>query len=276
MSDDRDPATQLLQTGPALARLAAGMWWRAAKRGVMQSAHGGVRLTRAAADPVLATEVVVEISSELREFARDLLGVTELEARVRALGAPPPVSPATESSSRRNGEVSPSVALRTKGAHLLQAAAQLDDHNEAHPAYARILTELAPDEARMLRLLATKGPQPAVDVRASHLIGVGSELIAFGLNMLGPEAGVQHRERVSAYLNNLERLGLIWFSREPLEDSVVYQVVEAQPEVLDALRSASRAKTIQRSIVLTAFGKDFCETCLPLDPAEAEALTSRD
>jgi hypothetical protein len=47
-----------------------------------------------------------------------------------------------------------------------------------------------------------------------------------------------------------------------------------QPEVLEALKSASRTKTVQRSIVLTAFGKDFCETCLPLDQGEVEALTS--
>jgi hypothetical protein len=275
MSDARDPGAQLRQTGPALARLAAGMWWRATKRGVIGSAHSGIRLSRAAADPVLTAEVMVEIGSELRDYARDLLGVTELEQRVRALGAPP-VKAAADRNGTVNGEVSGNLALRIKGALLLQAAAQLRDHEETHPAYARILTELAPDEARILRLLATGGPQPSVDVRASHLIGVGSELIAFGLNMVGPEAGVAHRERVSAYLNNLERLGLIWFSREPIDDSVAYQVVEAQPEVLEALKSATRAKTLQRSLILTAFGKDFCETCLPLDPAEVEALTSRD
>jgi hypothetical protein len=271
---DRDPNGQLLQTGPALARLAVGMWWRATKRGVLGSAQGGLHLGRAAADPVLTAEVILQIGSELREYARDLLGITELDQRVRALGAPP-VEPANGNGTV-NGDVSENVALRIKGALLLQAAAQLSGHEEAHPAYARILTELAPDEARILRLLATEGSQPSVDVRASHLIGVGSELIAFGLNMVGPQAGVAHRERVSAYLNNLERLGLIWRSREPIDDSVAYQVVEAQPEVLDALKSATRAKTIQRSIVLTAFGKDFCETCLPLDPAEVEALTAGD
>jgi Abortive infection alpha len=143
-----------------------------------------------------------------------------------------------------------------------------------HPAYARILTELAPDEGRILRLLATEGPQPSVDVRATNLIGVGSELVAFGLNMVGAQAGLQHRERVTAYLNNLERLGLIWFSRERIDDAVAYQVVEAQPEVMEALHAGARAKTIQRSIVLSAFGKDFCEVCLPLDPAEVEALTA--
>jgi hypothetical protein len=275
MSDTRRTESQLIQSAPAVARLAAGTWWRATKRGVMGSAHSGIRLTRAAADPVLTAEAIVEMGSELREYMRDVLGVTELEQRVRELGALP-VEGDGNGHGKRNGAVSQNVALRVKGAMLLRAAAEVGAPDRAHPAYARILTELTPDEARILRLLATEGSQAAVDVRATNLIGMGSELVAFGLSMVGPQAGVQHRDRVTAYLNNLERLGLIWFSREPIEDSVAYQVIEAQPEVLEALKSASRTKTIQRSIVLTAFGKDFCETCLPLDPAEVEALTSED
>lgn len=275
MSERRDPGSQLLQSAPALGRLAVGLCWRATTRGVMGSAQGAARLSRAAADPVLAADVVMVLATELREHARNLLGITELEERVRQLGAPA-TAPAAGDNGRGGAEASESVALRTRGALLLRAAAELDEDRDAHPAYARILTELAPDEARILRLLATQGAQPSVDVRAGHLIGAGSELVAFGLNMVGPEAGVRHPERVSAYLNNLERLGLVWFSREPIDDAVAYQVVEAQPEVLDALRSSSRAKTIQRSIVLTAFGRDFCQTCLPLDAAEVEALTSAD
>jgi hypothetical protein len=76
---------------------------------------------------------------------------------------------------------------------------------------------------------------------------------------------------VPAYLNNLERLGLIWFSREPLEDPLSYQVLEAQPEVLTAL-GGGRRKTVRRSIALTPFGKNFCDTVLPMDTAEIEAL----
>jgi hypothetical protein len=91
--------------------------------------------------------------------------------------------------------------------------------------------------------------------------------------MIGAQAGCRHRDRVPAYLNNLERLGLIWFSREPLEEPGAYQVLEAQPEVMEAIHSAPRAKTLQRSIHLTPFGKDFCQICLPLDPAEVQALT---
>jgi hypothetical protein len=76
--------------------------------------------------------------------------------------------------------------------------------------------------------------------------------------------GSRHVERVPAYLNNLYRLGLIWFSREPLEDPLSYQVLEAQPEVLGAMRAAGRgARTVRRQILLTPFGDDFCRVCLP-------------
>lgn len=105
---------------------------------------------------------------------------------------------------------------------------------------------------------------------------MGSELVTGGINMIGAQAGCQHRTRVPAYLNNLERLGLVWFSREPVGDPEAYQVLEAQPEVMTAMRSVSRAKTVQRSIHLTPFGEDFCAVCLPLDIVETEALAGPD
>jgi hypothetical protein len=144
--------------------------------------------------------------------------------------------------------------------------------DELHPAYVRILADLAPDEARILRLLATAGAPPSVDVRTARPLNVATTLVAPGLTMIGAQAGVRHIERVPAYLNNLYRLGLIWFSREPLSDPLRYQVLEAQPEVLAALRAGGRTRTIRRSIHLTPFGQDFCETCLPLDEAEIAAV----
>src|SRR4051794_7778682 len=89
--------------------------------------------------------------------------------------------------------------------------------------------------------------------------------------MVGTESGCRWVDRVPSYLNNLERLGLIWFSREPLDDPLRYQVLEAQPEVLTAMGRA-RSKTIRRPIRLTPFGEDFCDVCLPMHTAEIEAL----
>lgn len=162
-------------------------------------------------------------------------------------------------------------ALRRRGEELLRRSADVTYAEETHPAYERILSQLAPDEARILRLLALRGPQPAVDVRAG--LPLVSSLVAPGRNMIGAEAGCRFTERVPAYLNNLYRLGLIWFSREPIKESLRYQVLEAQPDVLAALKKGGRtARTVRRSIVLTPFGRDFCELALPLETAELDAL----
>jgi hypothetical protein len=49
-------------------------------------------------------------------------------------------------------------------------------------------------------------------------------------------------------------------------------VLEAQPEVAEAIKRAGRARVVRRSIRLTPFGEDFCATCLPADSMEFAAL----
>jgi hypothetical protein len=130
------------------------------------------------------------------------------------------------------------------------------------------LTELAPDEARIVRLLMREGPQPTVDVYAANLIGIGTQLVARDLTMIGTEAGCRHVEKVPAYLNNLRRLGLIAITHEAVKDPMRYQVLEAQPEAVEAMSDAGRAKTVHKRIEMTPFGIDFCNTVLPMDQVE--------
>lgn len=248
-----DPALESL---PAIARVAAGAWLRLATWGLAQSLHAGTRALRAATDPDAAAGLVEGITDGLRAYAREFLGVSDLDDRVRRL-APPSSSPAAR-------EVSTAELLRARGTELLEQAADVHFDGEAHPAYGRILMEIVPDEARILRLLATRGPQPTVDVRAGNLIGVGSQLVAARLNMIGPEGGLRHRDRVAAYLANLFRLGLVAVSEEPLDDVIGYQVLEAQPEVMALIRDTTRARTARHSVRLTELGIDFCRVCLPL------------
>ena len=152
---------------------------------------------------------------------------------------------------------------RARARSLLQRSRDVWSDEEAHPAYARILGELAPDEARILLLLLRGGPQPSVDVRTGGPVGlVSSALVAPGMTMIGARAGCRYLDEVPAYLNNLFRLGLIWFSREQLEDPMEYQVVEAQPDVLEAMHSVRFPKVVRRSIHLTPFGTGFCQACL--------------
>jgi len=248
---------------PGLIRIAALAWWRTAEWTVEAYIATLSRLIRAAASGESPTDLFQDTGAELREYLRRLLGVIEAD------GARPT---AEQPAASRNGRGS-TEWLREQGAELLRRSADIDFEEDAHPAYARILEVLAPDEARILRLLAMEGAQPSVDVRTGGPLRlVKSDLVAPGLSMIGAEAGCRYVERVPAYLNNLYRLGLIWFSREPLADPLRYQVLEAQPQVADAMREAGRGRTVRRTIHLTPFGEDFCETCIPLEPAEVVEL----
>jgi Abortive infection alpha len=262
MSEERD---DLMRAAPGLARIYAAMWWHTAEWTLNSSLRAGSRLLRAASGGGAPADLVQAVEEEVREYARRMLGPD------RAGDASDPQAEPEHRGGGRAPEAAPPADLRERGAELLRRSADVHDAEDVHPAYARILEVLAPDEARILRLLATSGAQPAVDVRAG--LPMISELVAPGRSMIAAEAGCRHPDRVHAYLNNLNRLGLIWFSREPIRERLRYQVLEAQPEVVEALRKGGRtARTVRRSILLTPFGRDFCEVCLPLDTGEIEAL----
>jgi hypothetical protein len=269
-STDPEPGTELVQALPGLARIAAGAWLRTAVWGIETS----LKVARTVLSPEEAARLIEDVGSGLRDYARELLGIQDLDNRVRQLMPGGWTGPASSMRAAARGKPDTERSLRAQGAELLRSSADVNAEDGAHPAYARILAELAPDEARILRLLAVDGPQPTIDVRSANLIGVGSQLVAHGLNLIGTEAGCRHPERVPAYLNNLHRLGLIWFPKDPIDNPQRYQVLEAQPDAIKAIARAGRAKTVHRSVDLTAFGKDFFEIVLPRDEAEIEALAT--
>ena len=268
-----DEATEAL---PGLARIAATAAVRSAAWGLGSGLRSGRLFVRVLTDPHTAGELVQEVARDVSEASRTVSDV----ARAVSSGVPIPqaLRDATVSlstvvlaeSTPRDPE--PEKSLRERGESLLERSRDVWSEEETHPAYGRILDDLAPDEARILLLLLRGGPQPSVDVRTGGPVGmVSSALVAPGMSMIGARAGCRYLDEVPAYLNNLFRLGLIWFSREQLEDPMEYQVVEAQPDVLAAMHSVRFPKVVRRSIHLTPFGIGFCRACLA-DPEEAAAL----
>jgi hypothetical protein len=261
---------------PGIARIVAatsvrGMAWTAGSY-----VRSGRLLARALTDRKAAGELLHEVAGDLAVATRTVSdvaraiaeGVPVAHALREAGAALVPLLPDPVESVLPEREPS----LRERGEQLLERSRDVWSDEEPHPAYVRILEDLAPDEARILVHMLREGPQPAVDVRTGGPVGlVSSSLVASGLTMIGARAGVRYGDEVPAYLNNLFRLGLVWFSSEQVEDPRDYQVLEAQPDVLDAMHSVRFPRLVRRSIHLTPFGTNFCRTCL-VDAAEVTGL----
>jgi hypothetical protein len=243
------------------------------------------RVLRAAAKGESLSELLQDAGEELREYVRQVLEIAQPDDdRWRSEprdDRPPDAKTSFEQHAQTSNGSGPGdddltvEELRERGAELLRKSADVHRREGTHPAFSRVLENLAPDEARILRLLAVEGPQPSIDIRTSPPLGIGSEMVSAGMNMIGMAAGTRDPDRVHSYLGNLYRLGLLWFSREELDDQGAYHVLEAQPEVQVAMSEAGRTRTVRRSIHLTAFGREFCSTCLPLDTAEIDRLPAR-
>ncbi|MFG1791948.1 Abi-alpha family protein [Nocardia sp. NPDC049149] len=189
-------------------------------------------------------EVLAEAESEVRDRMRQALGLPEVPNEPAAHAVP---------------------TLREQGAALLRWSPSTNDEDENHPAFAGMLAELTPDEARVLRFLHLDGPQPSIDIRTGRPRALGAERLGSMLTLVGEQAGLRFPNRIQQYLTNLRRLGLIEHEREPVGNPQRYQLLEAQTTVRELLkRSGFGTKVIYRSVALTGFGTDFVRTCLPV------------
>ncbi|MCW2757864.1 MAG: hypothetical protein JWO46_1610 [Nocardioidaceae bacterium] len=250
---------------PGVARIAAATWWNTTRWSFTAGWKTTRRIFAAATDPDVAAELAHELGvtiGVIGELARQVNAGVPLPKALMDLGRVPETDDRASDRAEVRAE-DEAVRLRRRGEQLLERSRDVRRDDRAHPAYERILDDLAPDEARILVFMFRDGPQPSVDVRSGGPLGmVSSRLIAPGLSMIGARSGLRHVDQVPAYLNNLFRLGLVWFSRESLGDPTRYQVLEAQPDVLAAMHSVKMAKVVRRSIHLTPFGEDFCHLVL--------------
>lgn len=250
-----------------LAGLAAGSAVRGGQWAAGNAVGVGRELAQAAMESNSSAELAERAGNQFRSLARSTLGVNDDGGPVREVVSYVPAAAPPRPSK------SPSE-LRARGDALLAASADVYSVDDVHPAYDRILGELAPDEARMLRFLALSGSQPCVDVRTNRPLGIGSELIAGDLSTVPAESGVRHEERARSYLINLKRLGLVTITHEPVILNR-YMVLEVQPIVEEAKRKAGRgAKVVRKGMRLTEFGIDFCDTCFTLDGRMATRTSS--
>ncbi|HVK30738.1 MAG TPA: hypothetical protein VM575_20550 [Nocardioides sp.] len=101
-----------------------------------------------------------------------------------------------------------------------------------------LLSALVPDEARIVAALAAREWSPLVHVEPRR---VGEEHLGLrNASLVGRQAGVALVRRTPLYVTRLLDAGLVRATPERAERAEEYEVLLAEPDVLDAIRRAGR------------------------------------
>ncbi|KRB80376.1 hypothetical protein ASE01_02550 [Nocardioides sp. Root190] len=182
---------------------------------------------------------LVDASSAVLRVTTELAG---LGAR-RLLRGSVGLVPAAVSARPQDAEPGPGEARDPSRAALLLGelleASLVQSSREAEDVLiAKLVDTLVPDEARIIAALATREWTPMVHVEARR---DGEEHLGLrNASLIGRQAGVALVRRTPTYVGRLLTVGLVAATPERDDRSEEYEVLLAEPDVLDAIRRAGR------------------------------------
>ncbi|WP_375487015.1 Abi-alpha family protein, partial [uncultured Jatrophihabitans sp.] len=159
--------------------------------------------------------------------------------------------------------------LRTAMTELLDRSSEADSERSREYLFGSIVSQLVPDEARVLAALADGRAFAVVDVvqkangRSGH-----DQLVLANVSTVGTAAGLSAPGNVGTYLGRLHGFGLIEFTHDPAHVDVQFDALLRDPSVvsaragIDAGRQGN-AKIVRKAVVLSALGRDFWTACAP-------------
>ena len=160
--------------------------------------------------------------------------------------------------------------LRDLYANLLANAINIDTAKSAHPGFVDIIRNLTSDEARVLKLLATRRSYPIITTKTILKDGKGRNSLMENVSMLGTDAACQNPEFAPNYIDNLVRLGLLVIP--PLAHLTahgIYDAISNHPQIqkqkaqIEQQTEAYSAFEIEKKYIkLTAFGVMFANACI--------------
>lgn len=250
---DQQPATQLVATaGSAIVtaarvgRILGRSGWRIARQlpGLTLVEQQAQRLRQAAGAELL----------RLLEMPQQFLGTASAEEqRVMMLV--------------QNADTDP-APLRTAMTELLSRAGTTTPVKSREYLFGTIVSQLVPDEARILAALADGKRFAAVDVVAKHVGRSATRTIVANASLIGAAAGVSPARNVATYLTRLQGLGLVDFGPAADELSEEYDQLAVEGTVQEARsyiehNKLGSAKLLRKSVALSPLGREFWSACAP-------------
>lgn len=246
------PGTQLassaggaIVTVARVGRLLGRAGWRIAKQlpGVTMLEQQAQRLQQVAAAELL----------RLLEMPQQFLGTASPEEqRVMML------------VQNANSDPAP---LRTAMSELLSRAGSSSGGRSKEYLFGTIVSQLVPDEARVLAALAGGKQFAVVDVVAKN-VGRAARPVLANASQLGDVAGIAPARNAATYLTRLHGLGLVEFGPAADELAASYEKLAVDSAVQDARVTIERnkmggVKLIRKTVALSALGRDFWTACAP-------------
>ena len=209
----------------------------------------------------------------LRQEALDNLDqmVTEKLKNLPAECIVPPTARITVPTIQK-ASITEEAEIREIYANLLTNSMNSVVKNGVHPSFVEIISQLSPDEAKVLRYMHPRQGIPTLGIKRVFNDGGHSTIIKDFSNV--PElANCERPNDSEVYIDNLVRLGLArrsvneWYSDEAMYEPLIsHQFIQSYwnryAENPQNLADFKKLEYVKGFCALTAFGKNFCDICL--------------
>lgn len=155
--------------------------------------------------------------------------------------------------------------------NLLANAMDKNTAEKAHPSFVNLISELSPDEARLIKTISLSRRLPKIDINRTVKVSnqSGHVLLYRNFTLLGYQSSLQYPELTPSYLSNLERLNIIQCSNGSMQDAYIgegiYEPLEEHEEIKKLIEKSTEENKIEikRGIItITDFGKMFINAVL--------------
>lgn len=159
-------------------------------------------------------------------------------------------------------------------ANLLATSMDKATAYRAHPGFVDMIKNMSPDEAKVMRFLATSGDQPLVNIKLVVNDQGHFRITHRHVSLIGIKASCEHPFLAANYLDNLARLGLIVVPERYLTRDELYAEIEDFPQIKQiredlGKQEGCRVEIERLKVEITDFGKQFIRACV-IDKAAQE------
>ncbi len=147
--------------------------------------------------------------------------------------------------------------------NLLTTAANIDTAHLAHPSFVNIISNISPDEAKILNHLKINGPLCYVSINSNNKDNTFSSY-RIGTTILEFENIIEFKTNASIYISNLIGQGVIRDFASPANNPQIEKIQNFLASEIDEIKKMEKVLSLHLrngSFGLTKFGELFLECC---------------